>query len=575
MRKHSINFTDDKVVESVRLIYPQLKVLYDNYASLISLIDNSDNLSSFDHDDFVAVEEPGSSPWGTSLSIPIDTPVNAVAAGFEATIVARPADYVANVQSSKTITVASQPRVNVQATGTITVTGTPALTYTQATGTITITDTPVAEETFVIGDETYTFKAAANSAFEVTIDANNTTQAENIVTTITADSTYVDADNTDGVVTITAKTAYLAELGNDIDLTESATGVAVSGAKLAGGLTEAEETLNVGEHEFTFVALRSQPGEITISSDNNTQASNIATALLDMVDDVTALASTNTVVVTAVVAGTAGNALALTESAAGIAVSGSGTLAGGVDADTIVVDTKTYTFIANGETPADDEISIGTTTSLTAESIAHIVDADADITTLTADHSSNTVIFTAVAAGTSGDGITITADDTRITGDGDTAGGVDEVRNYLTINVINYTFCETGGADPTVAYPTDVKVATAAGATTTQVATALVAALKTDTSIFSNTSVSNEDNVITANHKTKGTLGNDTTYVNNLGTPGNITVTGITGGKFTGGVNGTPGTAGDTFFESGSLWICNTTNETSTNDNWLEFTPGR
>ena len=95
MRKHSINFTDDKVVESVRLIYPQLKVLYDNYASLISLIDNSDNLSSFDPDDFVAVEEPGSSPWETSLSIPIDTPVNAVAAGFEATIVARPANAIA------------------------------------------------------------------------------------------------------------------------------------------------------------------------------------------------------------------------------------------------------------------------------------------------------------------------------------------------------------------------------------------------------------------------------------------------------------------------------------------------
>lgn len=575
MRKHSINFNDDKVVESVRFIYPQLKVLYDNYATLISLINNGDNLSSFDPTDYVTVEEEGRSPWETELTIPLDTPVNAVAAGFEATVVARPEDYVANVQSSITITVATQPITNTNAYGTITVTGTPALTYTQATGTITITDTPVAEETFVIGDETYTFKAAANSAFEVTIDANNTTQAENIVTTITADSTYVDADNTDGVVTITAKTAYLAELGNDIDLTESATGVAVSGAKLTGGLTEAEETLNIGEHEFTFVALRSQPGEITISADNNTQASNIAIALLDIVDDVTAEASTNTVVVTAVVAGTAGNALTFTESATGIAVDGSGTLENGVDADTLVVDNVTYTFIANGETPSATEIPLGTTVDLTAKSISDIVNADTNITTLTAAYSTNEVQFTAVALGTSGDGITITADDTRITGDGNTANGVDEVRNYLTINGINYTFCVTAGAYPSEDYEDDVPVATALGATTTQVAAALVAALKTDTSVFSNTSVSNEDNVITANHKTKGTLGNDTTYVNNLGTPENITVTGITGGKFTGGVDGTPGTEGETYFESGSLWICNDTDETTTNDNWLEFTPGR
>lgn len=120
-------------------------------------------------------------------------------------------------------------------------------TYIQATGTITITDTPVADEVFVIGDETFTFKASASAAFEVTIDADNTTQAENIVTAITNDSTYVSASNTLGVVDLEAKVGYLAELGNAIALTESATGVAVSGiGTLEDGETLGNVTINVG-----------------------------------------------------------------------------------------------------------------------------------------------------------------------------------------------------------------------------------------------------------------------------------------------------------------------------------------
>lgn len=104
-----------------------------------------------------------------------------------------------------------------------------------ATGTITISGTPVANETFVVGSQTFTFKASRSVAGEVTISAVNATQAANIVSAITADiPSTATAAAVSAVVTVTATTAGVA--GNLITLTESATGVAVSGAgKLSGG----------------------------------------------------------------------------------------------------------------------------------------------------------------------------------------------------------------------------------------------------------------------------------------------------------------------------------------------------
>jgi hypothetical protein len=506
-------------------------------------------------------------------SLPILTPVNAIASGFVATVAARPDDYIKNIQASKTLTVASQPRVNVFAQGTVTVSGTPVITFTQATGTITVSGTPVAEEILTIGDETYVFKALANSEFEITIDADNTAQANNIVATITNDSTTVSATNLAGVVTITAKNTYPGVLGNAIILTEDATGVtgiAVSGTgTLANGSDSADNTLTVKNHIFTFVLSETPAaGEITINADNTIQAANIVTALAAIADDVTATSDGAVVTITSVAAGEAGNLIALLESATGIDVSGA-VLAGGVDADTLSIDAVTYTFITNGATPVGNQIPIGTTTALTAESIASI--------TPTANYTiaavNNTVTVTAVAAGVAGNGIVITADDTRITGDGNTAGGQDEVKSMLSINGYDYIFGVDTGDDPLEEYPSCKPVITVIGATTTQIAAALVLALESDTSIFAPADVSNTDNIITVKTKTKGIIGNAYTYQNHLVTATDITVTGITDGLFTGGVDGTPGFQGQTYFDGSFLYICSTDNETTTNASWLKFAP--
>lgn len=107
----------------------------------------------------------------------------------------------------------------------------------------------------------------------------------------------------------------------------------------------ADETLTVGSTTLTFKASRSGAGEIAIDADTAVQAQNIMAAIREDVSGVRARqivhtpainnaapvgADPNVVVVTANLAGVEGNTIVLTASATGIAVSGSGTLAGGV-----------------------------------------------------------------------------------------------------------------------------------------------------------------------------------------------------------------------------------------------------
>lgn len=93
----------------------------------------------------------------------------------------------------------------------------------------------VSGDTITVGTETFTFKTARTGSGEITVSANNTTQAHNIAAAITADIPAVaTADHTDGVVTVTS--TVMGTDGNDITLAESATGVAVSGTTLTGGI---------------------------------------------------------------------------------------------------------------------------------------------------------------------------------------------------------------------------------------------------------------------------------------------------------------------------------------------------
>lgn len=97
---------------------------------------------------------------------------------------------------------------------------------TQATATITVVSEPAADETFTLGGQTFTFKASRSASGEVTIDADTTTQAENIVTAINADQSDVTASNDENVVTLTVVSSGFA--GNATTLSESIAALTVT-----------------------------------------------------------------------------------------------------------------------------------------------------------------------------------------------------------------------------------------------------------------------------------------------------------------------------------------------------------
>lgn len=120
-------------------------------------------------------------------------------------------------------------------------------------------------------------------------------------------------------------------------------GAAASGKKATGtitltGLSVADEVFAVGAQTFTWKATRSGTGEVTIGATAAESCTNIITAVNnDTANVVPTQGSGTTVTITAAVAGTAGNSLALTESSTNLTVSGSGTLSGGEDLTTLTV----------------------------------------------------------------------------------------------------------------------------------------------------------------------------------------------------------------------------------------------
>jgi len=108
--------------------------------------------------------------------------------------------------------------------------------------------------------------------------------------------------------------------------------VNASGIITVSGTPVEDETMVIGATTYTFKTERAVAGEITISSNNATQVTNIVDAIMLDSTDVTAVdGAGDTVDITAVIAGTSGNDLVFTEDATGIGVNGSGKLAGGVD----------------------------------------------------------------------------------------------------------------------------------------------------------------------------------------------------------------------------------------------------
>ena len=114
-------------------------------------------------------------------------------------------------------------------------------------------------------------------------------------------------------------------------------GAAAQGTITMTGVATAEETFAVGAQTFTWKAARGAAGQVTIGANAAAAVTNIVTAITADLTTVRAADSTgDTVLVTAAVAGTAGNSIVFTESSSNMAVNGSdvlGTTTAGVAGD--------------------------------------------------------------------------------------------------------------------------------------------------------------------------------------------------------------------------------------------------
>ena len=401
-----------------------------------------------------------------------------------------------------------------------------------------------AMETFNYGGTTYKFVPASGGVDEITIGATVNDTATNVDTILGA-LTSVDPVVLNRVIFTTGTPGTA---GNAVVLANISTVgcsfrdyveiITVAGV-LSGGRNAVNAdtiTFDTAGTAYTFITGASSGHNIQIGSDIPTSIAKILLVTPDTANYTLIAGSTTAKFkVQAVAVGVAGDGIISEQ--IGTSFTGVGATTGGVNADTLVIGSDTYTFLANGSSPAALKIVKGTTAALTNTAIVAL--GTLTDVVITEGSTTSKFIVTHKVVSAVNNGYVVTPDGTRITGTANLAGGVTEVKNTIIVGTKEYIFCLTAGANPVTEYPTFVQVTTAGAASVTDVAAAIVVALKLDTANFSNTSVSNTDGVITVNYKTAGAAGN-IAYENKLATPGNITDSEVADGKFTGGIDEVP-----------------------------------
>lgn len=203
----------------------------------------------------------------------------------------------------------------------------------------------------------------------------------------------------------------------------------------------ATDTVTINGLIYLAVSGTASEGEFDIDGDDNANAIELRNAIntdtrSGTLGDLTATASTNVVTATTDVSGTGGNAITLTSQDGTIVVSGSGTLTGGVTADTVTINGLVYTAVAGAKSD-NTEFSIDSTDTATATDLAASVTADTRTGTLgdvIAESAVAIVTLTQTLGGTGGNATTlVSSDGTRLAVSGATfSGGTD---GPVTVNI--------------------------------------------------------------------------------------------------------------------------------------------
>lgn len=332
-----------------------------------------------------------------------DFAVHAVWRGIQASATAKLANVTGATHATGTVTIAADlaldEKVTIESIDFV-------FKYEFAKNVITCAAVEVGD-TVTIGAVTYTAIAdnGTPTAIQFKIGSGggatqNNEAANNLAYAITGGfATHgATAAAVDAVVTITSSTAGAA--GNAIACTSSngtRLAVTTAGGFLANGYDPANDEVPLG-------ATPALNGTYLAQAILNSETTGI-------VDVVTASHNNAGVVtITSVGYGTAMNSLTLAKTGAHITVSGAGTLTGAGAGHTITVNTVVFTAVAGPATSAS-EFDVSGTNIVDAAALAAAVNASEDVAivdTLTADAGgTDTVTFTAVAEGTSGNSLAL------------------------------------------------------------------------------------------------------------------------------------------------------------------------
>lgn len=203
----------------------------------------------------------------------------------------------------------------------------------QASGTITLSGQPTNGDTVTIKGTVVTFVSGTPSGNQVQISVvDDTHTAENLQAFLQASSdtnlSFFTYNTIDLITTITARAFGTA--ANAFTLAKSGTNIAVSGATFAGGV--AADTLTLNGTVLTFVSSTPTTDQILVGPTATQTAANLQQYLAASQETnlVAATYSTSGLVttITAVAAGTAGNAYTIAKSSSALSISGA-TLTGG------------------------------------------------------------------------------------------------------------------------------------------------------------------------------------------------------------------------------------------------------
>lgn len=277
---------------------------------------------------------------------------------------------------------------------------------------------------------------------------------------------------------------------------------------------QAADTVTINGLVYTAVAgAKADNTEFSIDTGDNECATDLAASITadgraGTTGDTTAVAVGAVVTITTDVAGTGGNAITLVSSnGTRLAVSGSGTLTGGVNADTITANGLVYTAVA-GAKANNTQFSIDTSNNAAATDFADSVNNDVRAGTLndlTAAVVTDTVTLTQTVAGAGGNATTLasSSDAVRLIISGATfSGGVDA--DTVTVNGLVYT--AVAGAK---ANNTQFSIDTSDTAAATDLAASITADGRSGT--LNDVTATSLNAVVTCTQTVGGTGGNATT----------------------------------------------------------------